>query len=72
MDKYFTDGHDIVMAECGNPESIARKISWMLENTDQLNLITKRGYDKANQLLEYKNSVNRILKLLDFSEAHTL
>jgi hypothetical protein len=58
------------MAECGNPESIARKISWMLENTDQLNLITKRGYDKANQLLEYKNSVNRILKLLDFSEAH--
>jgi glycosyltransferase involved in cell wall biosynthesis len=70
MDKYFTDGHDIVMAECGNPESIARKISWMLENTDQLNLITKRGYEKANQLLEYKNSVNRILKLLDFSEAH--
>jgi len=25
MDKYFTDGKDIVIAECRNPESIAKK-----------------------------------------------
>ena len=65
MDKYFTDGQDIVMAECGNPESIALKISWMLENDDELDLISTRGYVKANQLFEYKNSVNRILTLID-------
>ena len=64
MDKYFTDGLDIIMAECGNPESIALKIIWMLKNNKELELISRRGYDKANQLLEYKKSVNRMINLL--------
>ncbi|HEY5535882.1 MAG TPA: glycosyltransferase [Ignavibacteria bacterium] len=65
MDKYFTDGLDIIMAECGNPESIALKIIWMLKNNKELDLISRRGYDRAYQLLEYKNSVNRLINFLD-------
>ena len=67
MEKYFTDGQDILMAECGNPESIALKILWMLQNNEELELISIRGYDKANQLFEYKNSVKRIIESLNFN-----
>ncbi|GAI32275.1 unnamed protein product, partial [marine sediment metagenome] len=66
MEKYFTDGVDIIMAECGNPESIALKIKWMLQNSKDLELISQRGYDKAKQLLEYKNSVNGMINFLSF------
>jgi glycosyltransferase involved in cell wall biosynthesis len=65
MEKYFTDGQDILMAECGNPESIALKILWMLQNNEELEMISRRGYDKANQLFEYKSSVKRIIESLN-------
>ena len=65
MEKYFTDGVDIMMAECENPDSIARKISWMLQNDIELLRIASRGYEQARKLLEYKNSVTRIVNLLE-------
>ena len=65
MEKYFKDGHEIVMAECGDPVSIAEKIEWMLKNSEQLESISKHGYQKATQLLEFKNSVNRIINSLN-------
>jgi glycosyltransferase involved in cell wall biosynthesis len=65
MEKYFTDGQDILMAQCGNPESIALKILWMLHNSEELELISVRGYDKAKQLFEYKNSVRKIIEALN-------
>jgi glycosyltransferase involved in cell wall biosynthesis len=64
MEKYFTDGYDIIMAECENHESIALKIMWMLENSKELEVISQRGYDKAKQLLEYKSSVNKMINFL--------
>lgn len=65
MDKYFTDGKDIVMAECGNAESIAQKIEWMIGNSVELEMISKRGYIRAQELLEYKNSVKRMISFLE-------
>ena len=65
MDKYFTDGNDIVMAECGNAESIAQKIEWMIDNSEELEMISKRGYIRAQELLEYKNSVKRMISFLE-------
>jgi glycosyltransferase involved in cell wall biosynthesis len=70
MNKYFTDGQDIVMAECGNPESIAQKILWMLQNSQELDLIALRGYEKAYNMLEYKNSVLRMINSLDSNLEH--
>lgn len=67
MDKYFTDGKDILMAECGNPESIALKIKWMLTNISELEVISKKGYERSFQLLEYKNSVTRMDNFLRFT-----
>jgi glycosyltransferase involved in cell wall biosynthesis len=65
MDVYFKDGDNIAMAECGNPESIARKIRWMIENHDEMEQISKKGYERAKQLLEYKDSVNRMIDFLE-------
>jgi glycosyltransferase involved in cell wall biosynthesis len=65
MDEYFTDGTDIVLAECGDPESIAQRIKWMIENSQELELISKRGYNKAQELLEYKHSVKRMISFLE-------
>ena len=65
MEKYFTDGKDIVMARCGDCDSIARKIKWMMNNSEELDLIAKRGYIRAQNLLEYKTSVGRIQEFIE-------
>jgi glycosyltransferase involved in cell wall biosynthesis len=65
MEKYFTDGLDINMAECGNTEEIAEKISFMLQNSTELELISQRGYERARELLEYKKSVTRMIDFLN-------
>ena len=65
MKKYFRDGWDITMAECGNIPSIAEKISWMLNNPNELSVISKRGYERAHDLLEFSNAVKRIAICLD-------
>jgi glycosyltransferase involved in cell wall biosynthesis len=67
MTKYFTDREEIVMAECGDPESIANKILWMLQNSEEVDKISVKGYEKAKKLLEYKNSVSRMIELINSS-----
>jgi len=64
MKRYFRDGWDITMAECGNTGSIAEKLRWMLNNPDKLTEIADRGYKRALELLEYRNSVRRIANQL--------
>jgi hypothetical protein len=70
MENYFTDGQDIVMAECGNAGSIAKKILWMLQNSGELDLISIRGYEKAYHMMEYKNSVLRIINSIESNLEH--
>ncbi len=65
MGEYFTDGRDIVMAECGNTGEIAQKIKWMIENSKELETISSQGYTRAYELLEYKNSVKRMIAFLE-------
>ena len=65
MKKYFTDGTDIIMAECSNPASIAHKIKWMLLNPLELNNIAERGHKRAIELLEFRKSIRRIAGLLE-------
>jgi glycosyltransferase involved in cell wall biosynthesis len=64
IERYFEDAVDIILAECGNPESIAKQIKWMIKNSEALNVILESGYFKARNLLEYKRSVKRILSLI--------
>ncbi len=65
MKKYFTDGTDIIMAECSNPASIAHKIKWMLLNPLELNNIAERGHKRAIELWEFRKSIRRIAGLLE-------
>jgi glycosyltransferase involved in cell wall biosynthesis len=67
LTRYFTDGEEIVLAECDDPESIASKILWMLNNTKELDEITKKGFEKAKKLLEYQVSVRRIIESIEIS-----
>lgn len=64
MERYFADGSDIVFAECGNPASIAQKLEWMMQNSEELEKIAQRGYSTAYDLLGYKSSMKKILKFL--------
>ena len=65
MPKYFRDGWDITMAECGNIRSIAEKIIWMLNNPGELSEISKRGSERAQELLGFSNAVKRIVTRLE-------
>lgn len=63
LDKYFTDKEDIILAEPDNPHSIADNIIWILNHLEESESIKKNGFKKANELLNYRNGVNRIMKL---------
>lgn len=67
MKRYFRDGWDITMAECGNIRSIAEKVKWMLSNPNELSEIAARGYKRAFELLEYRNSIRKITDQLGLS-----
>jgi glycosyltransferase involved in cell wall biosynthesis len=64
MERYFTDGVDIIFAECGVPESIAAGIEWIIDNSRSVPGIVERGHETAKQLLEFNISMSRIMKLL--------
>ncbi len=64
MEKYFTNGIDIVFAECGNPISIMEKIEWIIDNQEEMNKIVKQGYKTAWQLLEFETGMKKILQFL--------
>jgi glycosyltransferase involved in cell wall biosynthesis len=67
IEKYFKDGSDVILAECGSPSSISEKLEWMRQNEEKLKEVAQNGNRKAKQLLEYKNSMKRILEFLSGS-----
>lgn len=60
IEKYFRNQEELVIAQSGNVEDIAKKIKWIIQNGPQAELVTQQGYKKAKQMLEYKSSVNKI------------
>jgi glycosyltransferase involved in cell wall biosynthesis len=65
IERYFENGVDLVIAETGNPESIAIKIKWMLQNSEALELISRTGYSKAKGLLDYPVAIKRIIDFVN-------
>jgi glycosyltransferase involved in cell wall biosynthesis len=65
IERYFEDGVDLVIAKTGNPESIAVKTKWMLQNNDALELISLSGYNKAKKLLDYQSAIKRIIEFIN-------
>jgi glycosyltransferase involved in cell wall biosynthesis len=64
IEKYFTPMKELVTADCGNIEDIAEKIIWMLSNPEKSEQIREAGYLRAKQLLSYRVSLDRIVKLI--------
>ena len=60
IEKYFLNQEELVIAQSGSVEDIAKKIKWMIENGTEAELLTQQGYKKAKQMLEYKTNVNKI------------
>lgn len=65
IERYFHNGVDLLMAESGNPESIALKIKWMIENPESSDQIARRGVEKAKELLDYNQSVPRMIQFIN-------
>jgi glycosyltransferase involved in cell wall biosynthesis len=65
INKYFENGVDLVIAESGNPESIALKLKWMMENIEISEQIAQRGVKKAKDLLDYNKSVIRMVQFIN-------
>lgn len=64
IERYFKDGVDVILAECDDPVSIATKLEWMIHNYEELSVIACKGRETAEQLLEYNNSMKRILEFV--------
>lgn len=65
VEKYFIDGREIILAEQCDQYYIAEKIKWALKNRELTNTIGDGGNRKAFELLEYKTSMQRIIKFID-------
>lgn len=65
IEKYFTDKTDIVLAEPDNPTSIADNIQWILDNKEKAKQIGEQGFETANQILDYKKGVRKIIDCLN-------
>jgi glycosyltransferase involved in cell wall biosynthesis len=63
--RYFNDGVDLVLAETGNPDSIALKIKWILLNDQIVELIARTGYNNARKLLDYQTAIKRIIEFIN-------
>jgi glycosyltransferase involved in cell wall biosynthesis len=61
IDKYFTHKENIILAEPGNPNSIAESILWILDNPEKAKIIANNGYQKAQEIFDYKEGVRKIL-----------
>jgi len=64
IESYFQDGVDLIVAEAGNPESIASRIKFMMQNMEITEQISRTGYIKAKELLDYRKSVERLVSFL--------
>ena len=64
VEQYFTDKIDIVLAESDNPVSIAENISWILNNSSKSEKIAKKGFEKAEEVLDYKKATKKIMRFL--------
>ncbi len=64
IEKYFMPMKELVTAECGNIGDIVEKIIWMLDNPEISDRIRETGYLRAKQLLSYRTSLDRIVKLI--------
>jgi glycosyltransferase involved in cell wall biosynthesis len=65
IQRYFKDGTDIIIADSGNPESIAQKIKWIIENNGNLESIIQNGYLKAKTLLDFRHSSEKLISFLE-------
>jgi glycosyltransferase involved in cell wall biosynthesis len=62
---YFKDMQEIVFAEPDNPQSIADKLDWILENKNESKKIAMNGYIRAKELLNYKDKVPAIMEFVN-------
>jgi glycosyltransferase involved in cell wall biosynthesis len=64
IEKYFTDKIEIVLANTDDPDSITENILWILNNPEKSEIIAKKGFEKANEILNYHIGVRKIINSL--------
>ena len=65
IEKYFTDKKNIVLAEPGNPASIAENILWILNNSEEAEVLLQNGFEIAKDVFDYHKGVKRMINFLN-------
>lgn len=65
---YLKDGINAMLAEPDNPQSVAEKIGFLIDNPDKAKVIGENGYMWAKDKLEYKNATKRIINFIENNE----
>lgn len=63
ISRYFTSNVELMIAEPDNPEDLAKKIIWLIQNPKEKATIAETGYIWATKNLDY---INNAQKLYDF------
>lgn len=63
ISRYFTGNVELIIAEPDNPEDLAKKIVWLIQNPKEKATIADNGYKWAIKNLDY---INNAQKLYDF------
>jgi glycosyltransferase involved in cell wall biosynthesis len=61
---YFTDGKELMIAEADNPDSVAKKIIYLIEHNEESVKIAKNGRKWAEENLDYINNSKKILAFM--------
>jgi len=61
--EYSTDGESVLLFEPGDIKSLEEKIRYLLDNTEELEKISLKGYNEVRNKLNWKESIEKIKKL---------
>jgi glycosyltransferase involved in cell wall biosynthesis len=62
---YFKDGFNAMLAEPDNPQSVADKIEFLIENPKTGIKIAENGFNWAKENLEYKMATRKIIEFME-------
>lgn len=64
LEENYTDGYNIIYFDLNNPAQMAADIKWLLDNQEQAEIISKRGYYTAGKHDTWNCRFDKLIKIL--------
>ena len=65
ISKYFTTHIELMIAEPGNPEDLAKNIIWLIQHPNEKAIIAENGYNWATNNLNYINNAQKLYNFIN-------